>query len=167
MPLSFLPGGDIGTRITLGHMQGMVRREFLSPQVRLLAAQLVAGCGRGNGQQAYAIRDFVERHTQFLRDPSNTEMLHGPLWQLRQIQQYGSVQVDCDDVAMLSAALGLSIGLRARFIVAAFGGPKAPYQHVWTELADPNSSLWVECDITRPSQGFAFNSISRTLRWEV
>lgn len=149
-------------------MRAMVYREFVNPIVRLTASQIVGG---GNGmdgtEQALSIRDFLENHVEFLRDPDGVEMLHGPVWQLQQIQQNGVVRVDCDDVAMLSAALGKAVGLRARFVVVGFDNPKAPYRHVWTELAPRNLPVWVDMDITRPAQGLPFNRISRVLNVDV
>lgn len=153
-----LPGGDFGTYLTIGQMRGMVLREFMLPIVRLSAVQIVAGADA----PAVAIRNWLEDHTVFQRDPDGMEMLHGPAWQMRQALTAGTVRVDCDDVAMLAAALGKAAGLRARFIVVGFGSPKAPFRHVWTELAPPGAP-WTECDITRPAQGIEASAISRTL----
>lgn len=158
-----LPSSDFGTRLTLYSMRAMVYREFLNPLVRLTAAEIVAGYGTDGIEAATAIRDWLENHTQFLRDPHGVEMLHGPVWQVQQIQKNGVVQVDCDDVAMLAAALGKSVGLRARFVVVGFDNPKAPYRHVWAELGPPNVPAWVDMDITRPAQGLPFDRIARVL----
>lgn len=162
-----LPSGDLGTMVTLGQMRSMVLREFLMPEIRLTATSIAAATGPSGGEQATAIRNWLEDHTVFVRDPDGVEMLHGPRWQVQRALTRGMVSVDCDDVAMLAAALGKSIGLKARFTVVGFGSPKAPYRHVWTELAAPGSPMWTECDITRPAQGLPMESISRVLRVEV
>jgi Transglutaminase-like superfamily len=163
-----LPSNDFGTLFTLLQMRAMVLREFLNPLIRLTATDIVRGLANYQTEQPNAIREWVEDHTEFLRDPDNVEMLHGPVWQVQQIRQRGKVQVDCDDVAMLAAALGKSIGLRARFVVVGFGNKNAPYQHVWTELASRNVPLtWVDMDVTRPLQGMPFNRISRAFTQEV
>jgi transglutaminase-like putative cysteine protease len=146
-----LPASDIGVWFTVATMRGMVYREFLSPTVRLTASNIVGGLGGKDGvEQASAIRDWLESHTEFLRDPDNVEMLHGPVWQLQQIHKRGVVRLDCDDVAMLAAALGKAIGLRARFVVLAFGG--GGYRHVFTELSPRGTPQWVDMDVTRESQ---------------
>lgn len=161
-----LPSSDLGTYLTLAQMRAMVYREFMLPIVRLTATHIVAGIGGKDGvEQAHLIREFLETHTEFLRDPDGVEMLHGPKWQLEQIRQRGIVQVDCDDVAMLAAALGKAVGLRARFITVGFGNPKAPYRHVWTELGP--RGVWVEMDVTRPVQGLPFGYIARTFTLDV
>jgi hypothetical protein len=157
-----LPRGDLGTYLTLMRMSSMVRSEMMHPDVRLTAVNIVSGENPRDGAAfAVAIRQWVEAHTQFMPDPDGTEMLHGPKWQVQQVLTHGLVYVDCDDVAMLCAALGKAVGLRARFVVVAFQSPNAPFAHVWTELAPANSEHWIECDITRPAQGLAGLPIAR------
>jgi hypothetical protein len=159
-----LPASDLGTHITLATMRAMVYREFMSPVVRLTASNIVAGLGGKDGaEQARRIREWLEDHTEFLRDPHGVEMLHGPVWQITQVQKNGVVQVDCDDVAMLGAALGKSIGLLARFQVVAFDSQNAPYRHVWAELSPANAPVWIDMDVTRPAQGLPFGRISRVI----
>ncbi len=164
-----LPSSDLGTMFTLSAMRGLVYREFMSPAVRLLATDIVRGIGGKDGEaQAHAIREFLEQHTEFLRDPDGVEMIHGPVWQVQQILSRGLVQVDCDDVAMLAAALGKSIGLRARFIAAAFVDKNAPYRHVWAEIGPRTvPPTWIDMDVTRPAQGLPFGYISRLLPMDV
>lgn len=157
-----LPGGDLGTYLTLGQMRAMVLREFMLPDVRLCASRIAGPYGSDGAAQAVAIRAWLEDHVAFLRDPDGVEMLHGPAWQVRRALTQGVVYVDCDDVAVLAAALGKAAGLKARFVVVGFGSPKAPFRHVWTELAAPGSRHWIECDITRPAQGLP-ESASRVL----
>ncbi len=163
-----LPGSDFGVYLTLATMRGMVYREFMNPLVRLTAADIVAGLnGQDGAEQARAIRDYLEIHTEFLRDPDGVEMLHGPVWQVQQIRARGVEQVDCDDVAMLGAALGKAVGLRARFVVVGFDRRDAPYRHVWVELSPRARPQWIDMDVTRPAQGLAFNRIARVLTKEV
>lgn len=154
-----LPSSDLGVYFTIATMRAMVYREFMLPIVRLTASNVVGGLGGKDGaEQANAIRDWLETHTEFLRDPDGVEMLHGPAWQLRQIHALGVVRLDCDDVAILAAALGKAIGLRARFVVLAFGG--GGYRHVFTELSPRGIPQWVDMDVTRESQSLPGN-ISR------
>jgi hypothetical protein len=149
-------------------MRAMVYREFMNPLVRLTATEIVAGIGGQDGvEQARSIREYLEAHTEFLRDPDGVEMLHGPVWQLQQIRQRGVVQVDCDDVAMLSAALGKAVGLAARFVVVGFDKRNAPYRHVWAELSPRAKQQWVDMDVTRPSQGLPFDRIARAFTKDV
>jgi hypothetical protein len=147
--------GDAGTAVAIGRMRFLVNRTYVLPVVRQPAAAIVAQVGpRDAVGRALSIRQFLEGHIQFLPDPTGTEYLHPPDWQMSQVLTRGIVQVDCDDVAMLAAALGKAVGLHARFIVVGFGSPKAQFQHVWTELAPTVVGPWIECDITRADQPF-------------
>lgn len=163
-----LPLGDLGTALTLLTMRGMVGIEYLLPIVRLTAADIVAGLdGKDGREQALAIREWLDVHVEFLRDPENVEMLHGPAWQIKQILRGpGIVQVDCDDVAMLGAALGKAIGLRARFVVVGFA-PNKPFRHVWSELSPRGNEAWIDMDVTRPVQGLPTNRIRRAFTMNV
>jgi transglutaminase-like putative cysteine protease len=66
-----------------------------------------------------------------------------------QLLPFGRIAADCDDIAALAAALGLALGLRARFLVVEFEG-QAGFGHIWTALAVPGGE-WVDCDPTRPA----------------
>jgi transglutaminase-like putative cysteine protease len=160
--------GDAGTYLTLGLMRSRVLSDMAHPLVRKLAGSIASGVGSKDGTaQAIAIREYLEDHTQFLRDPDGAEMLHSPLLLVRQLLTTGRVYVDCDDVAMLAACLGKSVGLKARFIVVGFISPNSPYRHVWTELRSPTGGPWIECDVTRPAQGIESSAITRRLVWGV
>lgn len=148
-----IPNGDVGTYITVAHMRSLSRAASYDPTTRTAAVKLVAGTsGKDGREQARTIRSFLEDHTSFLRDPHGTEALHDPKMLLRTILTGHIAYVDCDDVAMLAAALGLAIGLRARFVLLAFGTPTSPFRHVFAELGDPRTGRWYEMDITRPAQ---------------
>lgn len=158
-----LPSNDLGTWLTLLAMRSMVVREFMLPVVRLTATNIVAGLGGKDGvAQATEIREWLNQYTEFLRDPDGAEMVHSPSWQIQQVQNNGRVYIDCDDVAVVSAALGKSIGLRARFVVVGFDAPYAPFRHVWTELSPvAPMPVWVDMDTTRPAQGLPLDRITR------
>ncbi len=148
-----LPAGDFGTFITVAQMRALSRTASYDPVTRQTAVKLVAGTSGKDGRaQAYIIRSWLQDHTSFLRDPHGTEALHDPKMLLRTILTGNIAHVDCDDVAMLAAALGLAIGLRARFVLLAFGTPSSPFRHVFAELGDPSTGRWYEMDITRPAQ---------------
>lgn len=151
---------------TVARMRDLARRASVHPALRQVAGRLVEGIGGSAwALQARILRDWVTDRVRFLPDPTYAETLHDPLWSLDQILTRGQVQLDCDDVAMLAAALGLSIGLRARFVVVAFLSPNAPYTHVWADLG--NGRSWVTVDPTRPLQGLAGLPISRVHYAEV
>lgn len=155
-----IPSGDAGVQATVIRMRDLARRASLDPIVRTVTARLVIGIpGSAGHLQARIIRDWLTARVRFLPDPTTAETLHDPAWSLDQILTSGQVQLDCDDVAILAAAMGQSIGLRARYVVVAFRSPNAPYQHVWADLGD--GRRWLSVDPTRPVQGLDGLAVTR------
>lgn len=152
--LSWVPPGDWGTYSVLSRMAVLARAQAVAPVVREAALSIVQGIpGLDGGMQARAIRAWLAQHVVFVRDPHGIETLHSPVLMIKRVRAVGSVSVDCDDVAVLAAALGTSVGLMARFVTLAFHKPGAPFRHVFCELSDPQRVNWIDCDITRPAQG--------------
>lgn len=131
-------------------MHRLARAASIHPLTREVAAALAEGTGTDGRRQAQRIRSWLRRHIAFLRDPATAELLHDPVSVLLELGRRPRFAADCDDVAMLGAALGLAIGLRARFVIL---GDAGGFAHVFTELTDPELEEWVELDITRPYQG--------------
>lgn len=152
--LHWIPPGDDGTAATLQYMAQLALRGAVTPACRGVAARCVLGSGRDPLFHARLLRDWVDRHTEFLADPTHAEGLTPPEKLVSVIASSGIAQCDCDDVAMLAAALGVAIGLRARFVVVAFGGGPSPaFAHVWCDLAGPDGAQWLSVDPTRPVLG--------------
>lgn len=144
--LESLPADPDGqTRTTLEHMRAVVNASLRTPAVLETAAGIVQGIdGRDTVGQADALRRWLAMHLAFLPDPQGQETLRTPLYQLELIARGRRAQVDCDDAAILSAALGKAIGLEARFVALAFKG--GPYRHVLTELRTTRG--WRDMDVT-------------------
>jgi hypothetical protein len=139
-------------------MRALVNDRCSHPRIRTLAASIVGQTGNV-GQQIAKIRSWLTSHVYFLPDPDTTELLHDPVLLAEWIEHGGTVGVDCDDVAMLGAAIGKAIGIPARFAVVAFYEPNAPFGHVWAELFD--GGTWRELDTTRRVQGVEDSRVTR------
>lgn len=164
--LGWIPPGDLGTRDTLHRMKNLARDAAWRLPVRTTAVNIIAEAHATDPEaRLRAIRAWLVRHTRFLPDPDGVELLHDPGILLTEIATRGIVYVDCDDVAMLAAALGLSIGCRAIF--QAVGYPGQPFTHVFTELGTPDGSAWLDCDVTREAQPGIVARMTRTLTIEV
>ena len=162
-----IPNGDVGTSETLARMTALVRTASLHPLVRRQAVEIVQdAAGIDDRLKARLIRDWVDSRTIFMPDPYGAELLHSPDAVVAHILTDGIAHVDCDDVAMLSAALGRSVGLRARFVAVGFS-PDGPFRHVWAELGSPRASFWLPVDPTRPMQGLNGLAVQRSLQVEV
>lgn len=155
--------GSSGIRDTLHLMRRIVRASVAQPIVRLSAVQIVQGTGFNVAQQLTLLRQFIQQHTEFLRDPRGVELLHTPAYLLTQISEVGTVAGDCDDIAMLVAALGMAVGLRARFVVIG----QRELEHVFTMLASPHSGTWEAFDPTRPGPTIPASMLQKTLVVEV
>lgn len=143
------PDGDIGTGYTVRRMRQYANDARSDPVTRAAAVAITKDCGgRAVDCQIVAIRQWLDDHIRFIRDPAGLELLHTPEWQLLQIAKKAYISVDCDDVAVLAAALGKAIGIRARYVVIGFLGNGGPFSHVYAELQG-SGGKWREIDITR------------------
>ncbi|MGE0347385.1 MAG: transglutaminase family protein [Gemmatimonadales bacterium] len=145
---SWIPTGSLGIELTIFRMRRLVRGALGSPLLAETAAGIVAGSG-SSVEAAERIRAFLELVVEFTPDPDGSELLKSPRYMLREIQELGRVRGDCDDVAILGAALGRAVGLPARFVLLAFVHG-APFEHVYTELLTADG--WLELDTTKPHQ---------------
>lgn len=159
--------GDTQTAATLDLMASLARQGATDPAVISTAVGIVRWIVPENRLEYWrAIREWLEGHVLYITDPEGpigTEVIRGPRWLLREIVETGIARGDCDDVAVLGAALGRALGMPARFVVVAFGGSRS-YTHVYTELATPGG--WADLDVHRPpgSEGL---SVSRAAYVEV
>lgn len=153
-------GGDAGLRQKVGIIRREVDLALRSAPVVQTAAHIVAGInGRNRPAQVARLRQWLADHLTFLPDPLNVETFRTPLYQLQQINQHGTVAVDCDDAALLAAALAKAIGLSARLVLVGFRGPFGPFEHIYTEVNDGRT--WREMDVTSESY------VQPTRRWTV
>lgn len=138
-----VPAGDPGTFFTLALMRELARAD--APLLVEVADRIIGTTGNPLAR----IRAFLSERVRFTHDPAGVELLKAPAYQLASIRSRGSTAGDCDDVAILGAALGLAAGYPARFVVLRFE-PEGPYEHVYAELRGPHG--WFELDTTRQQQ---------------
>lgn len=144
-----IAGGDLGASQTLAAMRDTARAALKDPRVLEAAGTIVrAAPARDYAGQVRLLRAWVASHTKFLRDPVGLELLRTPRYMLDEIARVGVAQGDCDDIALFAAALGLAVGLPARFVALGFRGATGPFTHVITELRA--GDRWLELDTTRP-----------------
>lgn len=157
-----ISGGDAGTLATAQRMAALVREGSTEPLVRQTAVEIVRAVpGRDYARLAQTVRAWLARKVQFLRDPYNDELLHSPAFLLTTLRQNPTIRVDCDDAAILGAALARAVGLRTRFVVVGFLSPEAPFRHVWAEAAGPIGNEWTELDVTRVRPTIPWDKITR------
>lgn len=147
-------GGDLGSLQTLQRMKRIVNESLSDPLVIETARGIVehAGIlGRDEAGKYMAIREWMADHLAFMPDPVGVELLSTPHYMLARIRAAEFVSGDCDDAAILGAALGKAVGLRAKFRALGFSSRSRPFQHVYTLLLV--RGRWANLDTTR-SQRF-------------
>lgn len=146
----FVFGGDLGALQTLRRMKQIANASLADPLVIETARNIVENAGvlgRDQGGKYLALRQWLEEHLQFLPDPVGVELLSTPHYMLRRIQQSQFVSGDCDDAAVLGAALGKAVGLPAKYRALSFVNQRRPFQHVYTLLLV--NGKWANLDTTR------------------
>lgn len=130
-------------------MARIVRQSLGNERLTRVAHSVVANAGGGRDDVAHvhAINEWLMEHFQFLRDPCAVEVLRSPLSYLDDIARTGRAIGDCDDAAMLAAAMGMSVGIPAAFVALAFFSQDAPFSHVITEFRTSRGIM--KSDVTR------------------
>lgn len=153
--------GDYGARQTLRRMRDLVNRSLTVPLVVETANGIAALVPpRDYVGIAKAIRSWMTQRFRFVRDPLGVELLRDPVYQLNQLSTLGYISGDCDDAAVLGAALAKSVGIGARFVAVSFQ-PGAPLVHVYTVLTGRmdggigSLGPGIDLDVTRPAQARA------------
>jgi len=148
--LGEIPQGDRGTRATLGAMRSAIRVASTQPMVVERAHRIAAGLPpRDMRARALAVRRWLARNFRFERDPRGVELLRTPDYQLAQFTRDGYITGDCDDAAILGAALYTALGGVAALVVVAFRAFR-PFTHVFTVLTPGDGGAIVNLDVTKP-----------------
>jgi transglutaminase-like putative cysteine protease len=126
----------------------MVYRARSDPAFRAFALSVVRGCGgRDLVCQLTVLRAWLQSRFRFVRDPYGVELVYSPERQVDMFRRQGYIEGDCDDAAVLAAALAQALGFRVRFKLLSFFNLETP-SHIYTEALGPYG--WVEFDVTRP-----------------
>lgn len=146
--------GDRGVMQTLQAMAALVNDGVNQPTVVHFARRLAVVSGvRMYAQQAMGIRQWLAQVWRFVDDPPDRELLRDPAVLLNEYQRYGTITGDCDEVAILGAALGKAIGLQAEFVALGFYNPDGTpgrYEHVYAVVTTPTGAT-IDMDVTRPA----------------
>ena len=143
----WIPPGDAGIEATVGHMRRLARRGADDDLLHRLAARIVDG-SEGPGERARLLRGYLSEVFRFQRDPPGVEWIRTPRELAGKLEADGAASGDCDDVAVLGAALAHVMGLRSRYVLLGFD--RGPFSHVYTDVWTGDG--WVDLDVTRPDQ---------------
>lgn len=110
-------------------MGAFVQQSLRRPTVRLLALQILNQYqvpNRSGGRSIQALYSWVKQNIRYVKDPVDVETVQDP---------EATIKIragDCDDQAVLMAALAMSIGAAARFVV--IGQHRDAFEHVYPEI---------------------------------
>lgn len=135
--------------VTLRTMRRLARNGLSFTNVRTLAADVHEIAQRERTSAASEIRALLLRRFRFRFDPPGIELVKGPEILTNELLRDRFAEGDCDDAAILAAALAHALGIPARFVAVGFqaGGP---FRHVYTEVWTPRG--WLDVDVTRLPQ---------------
>ena len=118
------------------------------PRVRALAQDLVRDAAPNDElEEVRRLWRYVRDAVRYVKDVRSVDTLQTPRRTLDVLQG------DCDDKALLLAALLESIGYATRFAVSATN-PRGTYNHVYVEAFIPRVGAWTPLESSVP--GFPF-----------
>ena len=148
-----IPGGDAGVARTEDAMCAAVHEATADPYVvgfaRLLTHSDTPYPSLVQEHAARRIYAFLWGAWRFVDDPLDRELLRTPRAMLGEYAARGIIMGDCDEAALLGAALATAVNIQAALTVVAF---TATYSHIYATLL-PLDGVAVSLDITRPPRG--------------
>lgn len=148
---------------TLDRMARLVMASYDLPIVVTCGASIAArAVEKNNVAIAYAMMMWLRVHTRFVAAPLNIQLLKSPAEMLTQVDRDAIVGGDCVSVAMLAAALGMSVSVRARFIAEGYEPAEpAALTHVYAQLH--TEAGWLTLDTQRPIDSPPVTPVLRVL----
>lgn len=140
--LAGISDGPDGAAETMAYMRQFVLDAVKDSrqQARDLALQIIGRSGYVG--QARAIQLWIQNNIRYVHDPKDAELVQTPEKTLQWTAG------DCDDQAVLSAALLESIGHPCQFMALGFYGSTMPLEHVLTRTKI--GPRWVACETIKP-----------------
>jgi hypothetical protein len=129
-----------GNLQTISFMKKVARKSSAEPLIRKLALNILHDYqvqSMDHINEAKAIGDYVKNKVRYVRDPDGIEYLQDPKDLVKHIQQ-GIAQGDCDDMALLTASLLLSVGHRPLFRAVRYYEPVGNYNHIYVVVYEKN-----------------------------
>lgn len=152
--------GFAGVEQALEKMRGLLRETQKDKRVRFVAEQIVRRAPGGDRRaEAREIFDFVLRHVRYTRDPSSVELVQDPRVLLQRIERVGWAAGDCDDMALLIAALGHQIALPIVWVL--LGPAKDRYEHIYAAMEQPGTPELLGLDTAVPTPVFGAHHPAR------
>lgn len=148
-------------------MINVARNRAGDPLIRKLALNIISDQKIPSNNyidEALALGDYIKNTVRYVRDPSGIEYLQDPLTIISQMQA-GEACGDCDDMALLVAALLLSVGHEPSFAAVRYQDVQGPYNHIYVVDYDhnqqgPNQRIVLDAILKDRPIGFEVQSMS-------
>jgi hypothetical protein len=88
--------------------------------------------------EARAIGEFVKKHIRYVKDPVGTESLQAPDMMIRMMKDVGYAMGDCDDMALLTASLLMSVGIKSKFRAVRYKDEVQGFNHIYVVVYENN-----------------------------
>ena len=156
--LAALPDGEAGVRVTLNVMRAIKNAYKKLSSIRNLALTITRDLPQKSFvRQIHLLHEYVRDHIAYVKDIAGVETVQTP-----DVTLYNRAG-DCDDKAVLLAALLESIGHPTRFI--AIGTTPERFSHVFVETKV--GGKWMALDPTEPyAAGWRPPKIAKFMRSE-
>ena len=146
---------DFNSLTTLDEMVARVNTSLTNALLVDTARELAMNVApaRDYWRQAVGLKNWLERVFRFVDDPTGKEKLRNPDEMIREYGRLGFITGDCDEVAILGAAMAKAIGLEAVFTIYAFPDPASGvdfYSHVFATVLTPDGRS-LSLDVTKPA----------------
>lgn len=126
-----LSQGRKGNLETVQLMQRVAHERAGHPVVRSLALSITSRLpSNAYADEAKAIGKFVQENVRYIRDAIGYEQVQDPLMMIEHIME-SRAQGDCDDMAILTATLLLSIGHTPFYRLVRYKSIWGPYNHIY------------------------------------
>ena len=131
----------------------LVNKSVQDESVRNLAIRITSD-GPNNISSIY---QFVQTNVKYLSDPIDNELFISPIHMVKDYNEKGHMEGDCDDFALLTVALARSLGIPAHVSISDQSGKG--FDHAIAEIYSTKLTRWVQvdpstCDIPL---GWAYN----------
>lgn len=143
--------GKMGSIDTVSLMCKIAREESTNKEVRDFAIEILNHYGTSSHNhldEAVAIGTYIRDHVRYVKDIDNVEMLTQPRLLMQRIEG-GVARGDCDDMALLTATLLLSIGIVPYFKIVRWTETSGNFNHIYVMVYERNyqqKPVWVALD---------------------
>lgn len=120
--VGFLPPGLAGTDLTVARMGELAVAGTRMPDARLAVEAIIRAVpSRDYPAETRAVESWIRQHLHFVRDGLKVETLKSVDRMLAEVRESGRFIGDCDDAAILTASLLMSLGHPVAFQVLGRG----------------------------------------------